>query len=70
MLWVSVYGFAVASTGEWCRWSALGCLQLILLFQGSTGLTEMLTKEKYPAYGEYQRRVSRLVPLPPISSSS
>ena len=65
-LWVAVYMFAVAKTGVLCRWSALGCLQLIMLFQGSTSLTEMLTKEKYPEYDEYQKRVSRLIPLPPM----
>lgn len=65
-LWVAVYMFAVAKTGVLCRWSALGCLQLIMLFQGSTSLTEMLTKEKYPEYAEYQKRVSRLIPLPPM----
>jgi steroid 5-alpha reductase family enzyme len=35
------------------------------LFQGSTSFTESITLSKYPAYAEYQRRTSRLIPLPP-----
>jgi steroid 5-alpha reductase family enzyme len=43
----------------------LGAPLLTLLFQGSTSLTEQLTLAKYPSYADYQRRTSRLLPLPP-----
>ena len=38
---------------------------LTLLFIGSTIFTESITAAKYPAYVQYQRTTSMLVPLPP-----
>jgi steroid 5-alpha reductase family enzyme len=38
---------------------------LTLLFIGSTIFTESITAAKYPAYVDYQRTTSMLVPLPP-----
>jgi steroid 5-alpha reductase family enzyme len=35
---------------------------LTLLFQGSTAMTEQISLSKYPAYRDYQRKTSRLVP--------
>ncbi|KAI3648827.1 hypothetical protein MP228_006681 [Amoeboaphelidium protococcarum] len=46
-----------------------GSLILVLLFQGSTTLTEEITSSKYPAYKKYQKRVSRLIPWWPTASS-
>ncbi len=40
----------------------LGAPLLTLLFQGSTTFTEYITTTKYPAYKQYQKAVSRLVP--------
>lgn len=62
-MWVCVYAFSVAAGGF--NWTAIGCVLLILLFQGSTSFTESLTLKKYPSYAEYQRTTSRLLPLPP-----
>jgi len=64
-IWWSFYVFAVSASGVWIGWSILGALSLTLLFQGSTRLTEELTLRKYPTYADYQRRTSRLLPLPP-----
>jgi steroid 5-alpha reductase family enzyme len=36
-----------------------------VLFIGSTVFTESISAAKYPAYAEYQRTTSMLVPLPP-----
>jgi steroid 5-alpha reductase family enzyme len=47
----------------------VGCVLLVLLFQGSTRFTEMLTAAKYPAYKAYQRTVPMLVPWPPATAS-
>ncbi|KAI8050577.1 hypothetical protein BDF22DRAFT_695679 [Syncephalis plumigaleata] len=52
-IWVAVYMFGTAVTGEWCRWDSAAVITLILLFQGSTSLTERITAEKYPAYVSY-----------------
>jgi steroid 5-alpha reductase family enzyme len=64
-IWIAYYGFSVAATGRWLNWSAIGALLLVLLFQGSTDLTERITAAKYPAYAEYQRRVPRFLPRLP-----
>jgi steroid 5-alpha reductase family enzyme len=61
-IWVAFYGFAVAASGQWLNWSIAGCLLLILLFRGSSALSESISAEKYPEYAAYQRRVPRFVP--------
>lgn len=65
MIWWSFYLFSVASGGGWFNVSLIGPLALTLLFQGSTSFTESITVSKYPAYRDYQRRVSRLIPWRP-----
>ena len=64
-LWWAFYGFAVASTGGAADGTIVGTVLLTLLFQGSTPFTEKLTLAKYPEYADYQKRTSRLLPLPP-----
>ena len=43
----------------------VGPFLLTVLFIGSTIFTESITASKYPAYAEYRRRTSMLVPWPP-----
>lgn len=64
-MWWAFYLFAVASGAGWLHWTIAGAAVLTALFHGSTDFTEELTLRKYPAYAEYQRRTSRLLPLPP-----
>jgi steroid 5-alpha reductase family enzyme len=64
-MWWSFALFAVASGAGWGHWTIAGVVVLTLLFQGSTNFTEELTLAKYPSYAEYQKRTSRLIPLPP-----
>lgn len=64
-IWGCIYLFSVAATGSWLNWSIAGWLVLMLLFQGSTRLTEGLSSAKYPLYVDYQRVTSRFIPLPP-----
>jgi steroid 5-alpha reductase family enzyme len=69
LLWWAFYGFAVAATGE-INWSGAGAVCLTILFVApgaSADLTELLSSQKYPAYAEYQKRVSRLVPWLPAA---
>lgn len=47
--------------------SIVGALLLSVLFIGSTIFTESISSSKYPAYAEYQRTTSMLVPWPPTS---
>ena len=58
---------AASGLGLWggaLNWTILGAALLTLLFLGSTVFTESITASKYPAYADYQRRTSMLVPLP------
>lgn len=63
--WWALYLFGVAASGEWLNPSLLGPVLLTLLFHGSAAFTESITAGRYPAYAAYQRRVSRMIPLPP-----
>ncbi len=47
-----------------------GPILLTLLFIGSTVFTESISAGKYPAYAEYRRTTSMLVPWPPRSRRS
>ncbi|MHC2998706.1 DUF1295 domain-containing protein [Microbacterium sp. HJ5] len=49
------------------NWTILGAALLTILFIGSTIFTESITASKYPAYADYRRTTSMLVPLPPRS---
>jgi hypothetical protein len=60
-MWWVIYFFSVNSIGF--NWSGLGALLLNLLFLGSTKLTERISTEKYPAYVEYSKETSMLIPL-------
>jgi steroid 5-alpha reductase family enzyme len=64
LIWVSFYLFGVASSGKWLNWTIAGPVLLILLFAGSSELTERLSAEKYPSYAEYRKNVPRFFPNP------
>ncbi|WP_460772320.1 DUF1295 domain-containing protein [Microbacterium sp. GXF7504] len=69
--WWVLYGFAAvaaSAAGFWAgvlNWSVVGAVLLTVLFTGSTIFTESISAGKYPAYAEYRRRTSMLVPWPP-----
>jgi len=48
--------------------SIAGAVLLTVLFIGSTIFTESISAAKYPAYAEYQRATSMLIPWPPRKS--
>ncbi len=54
----------VADGGSWLNWTIAGAALLTILFVGSTVFTESISASKYPAYREYQRTTSMLIPLP------
>lgn len=65
-VWWGVYLFAVAQSGEWLNWAIVGPSTIHALFLGgSIGITEKHELTRKPEYAEYQRRTSRLLPLPP-----
>jgi steroid 5-alpha reductase family enzyme len=61
-MWIVIYFFSVAGTGNWINWSMAGCVLLMLLFQGSSDFSESISASKYPAYKEYQKKVPRFIP--------
>ena len=71
LIWVAIYLFIPAATGSLLfTMPASGCIQLCLLFQGSTWLTELISASKYPQYAQYKQRVSMLLPMPPSRAAS
>lgn len=63
-IWLSFYFFSVTASGDWLNWTAIGVLLLILIFQGSSVLTENISCNKYPEYVVYQKAVPRFIPNP------
>jgi len=65
-IWIVFYFFSVAATGIWLNWSVMGAILLVLLFWGSSNLSESISKGKYPKYAEYMKRIPRFVPFSKI----
>ncbi|EXJ77368.1 hypothetical protein A1O3_09594 [Capronia epimyces CBS 606.96] len=63
-VWVTLYLWSCLATKTWYNWSGTGAVLYLLLFQGSTWLTELLSSGKYPEYKIYQERVAKFLPLP------
>lgn len=61
-IWISFYLFGVAASGKWINWTLAGSLMLVLLFLGSTELTERISSEKYPGYAAYKKEVPKFFP--------
>ena len=64
-VWVLVYAWGAYITRGLINWTVAGPLCYLLLFQGSTWLTELLSSKKYPDYAEYRKRVGRFLPKLP-----
>jgi steroid 5-alpha reductase family enzyme len=61
-IWISFYFFGVAASGHWLNWTIAGSVLLVLLFIGSSELTEKISSGKYPAYSGYKKEVPRFIP--------
>jgi steroid 5-alpha reductase family enzyme len=61
-IWISFYFFGVAASGELINWTLVGPFLLILLFFGSTKMTESISNKKYPGYDAYRKDVPKLIP--------
>ena len=66
--WWSVYLAGCAADGSLLHWSIAGPVLLTAVFIGSTRFTESISAAKYPAYSEYQKRTSAIVPWWPRSA--
>lgn len=56
-IWISFYFFGVAASGQWINWTVVGAVLLVILFVGSSWLTEKISSQKYPGYAEYKKAV-------------
>jgi steroid 5-alpha reductase family enzyme len=61
-IWISFYFFGVAASGRLINWTLAGPFLLVLLFLGSTRMTESISSQKYPEYGAYQKEVPKFFP--------
>lgn len=61
-IWISFYIFSIGASGKLINYSGIGALLLILLFMGSTRLTERITRSKYPQYIQYMKEVPMVFP--------
>lgn len=62
--WVLLYVWGCFESGTLYNWTVAGAISYLLLFQGSTWLTEAITAGKYPEYKTYQKHVPKFVPGP------
>jgi len=61
VIWIVFYLFSIAATGVILNETAIGCVLLCLLFQGSTALSEGITSRKYSKYREYKQKCPMFV---------
>jgi steroid 5-alpha reductase family enzyme len=61
-IWICFYLFSVAASGKWINWTIAGSVLLVILFIGSSTLTEKISSEKYPSYADYRKKVARFFP--------
>jgi steroid 5-alpha reductase family enzyme len=61
-IWVILYQWGCFASGTMYNWTAVGMIGYLLVFQGSTPLTEGISGGKYPEYKLYQERVGKFLP--------
>ena len=61
-VWIAFYFFGVAASGQWVNFSLTGAVLLVLLFIGSSQLTESISSTKYPEYALYKKEVPKFIP--------
>jgi steroid 5-alpha reductase family enzyme len=61
-IWYILYQWSCYATKVMYSWTGFGVMFLMMLFQGSTWLTELITAGKYPEYKHYQRLVGMQIP--------
>ncbi|EWZ99085.1 hypothetical protein NW765_009014 [Fusarium oxysporum] len=62
MIWFVLYQWSCFATKNIYSYTFTGAAALILLFQGSTWLTELITAGKYTEYPMYQEQVGMFLP--------
>jgi steroid 5-alpha reductase family enzyme len=62
-IWICFYFFGVAASGKWINFTLAGPVLLVLLFFGSSAMTEKISSSKYPGYATYRKNVPRFLPV-------
>lgn len=57
-----LYQWSCYATNNLYSYTGIGSASLIMLFQGSTWLTELITVGKYEEYPAYQKHVGMFIP--------
>ncbi len=63
-IWVLLYVWGCVESQTYLNWTAAGAISYLLVFAGSTPITEWVTSGKYSEYKLYQKRVGRFLPNP------
>ncbi len=61
-IWISFYLFSVSASGKLINFTLTGPVLLIVLFIGSSIMTENISSGKYPEYQTYQKEVPKFIP--------
>ncbi|KAI2612627.1 DUF1295-domain-containing protein [Hypoxylon fragiforme] len=61
-IWFLLYQWGCYASKTLYNWAALGPVFLIMIFQGSTWLTELISAGKYPEYEIYQKQIGAHIP--------
>ncbi|KAI1413706.1 DUF1295-domain-containing protein [Hypoxylon sp. FL1857] len=61
-IWILLYQWSCYASKTFYNWAGLGVLFLLMIFQGSTWLTELITAGKYPEYKFYQKQIGAHIP--------
>jgi protein-S-isoprenylcysteine O-methyltransferase Ste14 len=61
-VWLAMYQWGTFATDSLVNWTLSGGIGYIMLFQGSTWLTEKITARKYKEYKDYQKLVAKFLP--------
>jgi steroid 5-alpha reductase family enzyme len=61
-IWICFYFFGVAASGKWFNITLAGPVLLVLIFIGSSKLTESISSKKYAEYAVYQKEVPKFIP--------
>ncbi|KAL2752509.1 hypothetical protein ACRALDRAFT_2044308 [Sodiomyces alcalophilus JCM 7366] len=62
LIWFVLYQWSCYASRVITSWAFAGSVSLMLLFQGSTWLTEVISRGKYPEYKHYQANVAAFMP--------
>lgn len=61
-IWFVLYQWSCYASNNLYSWAFVGSGSLMMLFQGSTWLTESITSGKYAEYRDYQKQVGMFIP--------